>query len=203
MVGSQRDSGESEVVGDSLSFSARHNEGRARSGAASMNAAAASKTVSASASAFRCDASCQRAFTSCPARNLCLYRAFRSLVVLERKLVCVEALGELHAMSRLRECESEAFVARVSRGVIRTVSRRVCQEPVRAAGRHGDGEGMVKSRAYRCDQNRLKTFIPSPKHSLSSFSRTRIWRRRRVRPSYHFLTPRASGAAGNRVAFWR
>ena len=98
-----------------------------------------------SASAVRFFAPCQQAFSSCSARNTCLHRAFRSLLVLERVLVCVEALGELRAMSRLRACESEAFVARVSRGVIRTVSRGVCQEPVRAAGGHGDGEGMVKS----------------------------------------------------------
>jgi hypothetical protein len=64
MVGSQRDSGESEVVADTLSFSARHNGGRARSGARSRNAAAASEKVLVSASAVRFDAPCQRAFNS-------------------------------------------------------------------------------------------------------------------------------------------
>ena len=67
MVGDQRDSGESEVVGDSLSFSAQHNEGRVRSGAraASMNAVAVSETALVSAPAVRFHAPCQRAFVSC------------------------------------------------------------------------------------------------------------------------------------------
>ena len=68
----------------------------------------------------------------------------------------LHALGALRAMSRLRASESEAFVARSSHGAIRAVSRRGCQEPVWAVSGHGEGEGMVKSRAYRCDQNRVK-----------------------------------------------
>ena len=48
-------------------------------------------------------------------------------------------------MSLLRARESEAFVARSSRGVIRAASRLGCQEPVWAVSGHGEGEGMVKS----------------------------------------------------------
>ena len=50
--------GDFEVVKESLSFSARHNAGRARSGAASRNAAAVSETASVSALAVRSNAPC-------------------------------------------------------------------------------------------------------------------------------------------------
>ena len=112
MVGDQRVSGESEVVADSLSFSARHNEGRARSGARSRNAAAASETALVSASAVRFFAPCQQAFSSCSARNVCVYRALRFWQVKETRAYPLQALGALRAMRRLRACESEAFAAR-------------------------------------------------------------------------------------------
>ena len=57
----------------------------------------------------------------------------------------VQALGELRAMSRLRACESEAFVARL---IVALCGRRGVErpwEPVRAVIGHGDGVGMVKS----------------------------------------------------------
>ena len=57
--------GDFEVVDDALSFSSRHNEGRARSGAVSRRAVAASKTASVSAAACDSNAPCQRAFASC------------------------------------------------------------------------------------------------------------------------------------------
>ena len=134
-----------EVVDASLSFSARHNAGRARSGVASRRAAAASKMASSSASAFRCDAPCQRAFTSCPARNACLLGAFRLWHVKAGRADHMKALGALRAISRLRACATHAFVARSSRGAIRAARRRGCQEPVWALSGHGDGVGMVKS----------------------------------------------------------
>ena len=145
MVGDQLDSGESEVVAATLSVSSRHNAGRARSGAASMNAAAASETALVSASAVRFFAPCQQAFSSCSARNVCVYRALRFWQVKETRAYPLQALGALRAMRRLRACESEAFVARSSHGAIRAASCGGCQEPLRAAVGHGDGEGMVKS----------------------------------------------------------
>ena len=54
-----------EVVGGAVSISARHDEGRARSGAALRRAAAASKTASVSALACASTALCPRAFMSC------------------------------------------------------------------------------------------------------------------------------------------
>ena len=57
--------GDFEVVDEDLSFSSRHDEGRARHGAASRSAAAASETASVSAAACASDAPCQRAFVSC------------------------------------------------------------------------------------------------------------------------------------------
>ena len=54
-----------EVVDESLSYSARHNGGRARSGAASRRAAAASKTASVFACTCASTAPCLRAFASC------------------------------------------------------------------------------------------------------------------------------------------
>ena len=57
--------GDFEVVDGALSFSSRHNEGRARSGPASRRAAAASKTSSVSALACASTALCPRAFMSC------------------------------------------------------------------------------------------------------------------------------------------
>ena len=119
-----------EVVDASLSFSARHNAGRARSGVASRRAAAASKMASSSASAFRCDAPCQRAFTSCPARKDCQHDAFRFWHVQAARAYRAQALGDARAMSRLRACATHAFVARSSRGAIRAARRRGCQEPV-------------------------------------------------------------------------
>ena len=145
MVGDQLDSGESEVVADSLSFSARHNAGRARSGAATRNAAAVSETAMVSACAVRFNARCQQVFNSCAIRFTHLPRAFRIWHVQATRAYRVEALGALHAMSLLRARESEAFVARSSRGVIRAASRLGCQEPVWAVSGHGEGEGMVKS----------------------------------------------------------
>ena len=137
--------GDFEVVDEALSFSARHNEGRARSGAASRRAAAASKIASSSAPAFCCDAPCQRAFTSCPARNACPHGAFRFWHVKAARAYHAKAFGTLRANSRLRACASDAYVARFSRTAIRAVRRRGCQEPVWALSGHGDGEGMVKS----------------------------------------------------------
>ena len=134
-----------EVVDEYLSFSSRHNGGRARSGAASRRAAAASKMPSSSAPAFRCDAPCQRAFTACPARNICLHGAFRLWHVKAARAEHMKALGALRAISRLRACASDAFIARISRGAIRAVRCRGCQEPVRAVSGHSDGDGMVKT----------------------------------------------------------
>ena len=59
------ETGDLEVVGGALAFSARHDEGRARHGAASRSAAAASETALVSAPAVRFHAPCQRAFVSC------------------------------------------------------------------------------------------------------------------------------------------
>ena len=59
------ETGDFEVVGGALSTSARHDEGRARHGAASRSAAAASETALVSAPAVRFHAPCQRAFVSC------------------------------------------------------------------------------------------------------------------------------------------
>ena len=57
--------GDFEVVDEAVACSARHDEGRARHGAASRNAAAVSETALVSAPAVRFDAPCQRAFCSC------------------------------------------------------------------------------------------------------------------------------------------
>ena len=57
--------GDFEVVGGALAIPARHDEGRARHGAASRSAAAASETALVSAPAVRFHAPCQRAFVSC------------------------------------------------------------------------------------------------------------------------------------------
>ena len=68
-------------------------------------------------------------------------------------------------MDRLHARESQAFVARF---FVASFGRRVVecpQQPVRAIGGHGDGVGMVKSYAYCCDHNRVKTLIQSQKHS--------------------------------------
>ena len=137
--------GDFEVVDEAVAFSARHDEGRARHGAASRNAAAVSETASSSACAFRCDAPCQRAFTSCRARNVCLHGAFRLWHVKAARAEHMKALGALRAISRLRACASDAFIARISRGAIRAVRCRGCQEPVRAVSGHSDGDGMVKT----------------------------------------------------------
>ena len=137
--------GNFEVVDNTLSHSARHNGGRARSGAALRRAAEASKKASSSACAYRCNAPCRRAFTSCPARNPCLLGAFRLWHVKSARADHMKALGALRAISRLRACATDAFVARMSRGAIRGARRRGCQEPVWALSGHGDGVGMVKS----------------------------------------------------------
>ena len=57
--------GDFEVVDEALAFSARHDEGRARHGAASRSAAAASEMALGSAAACASNAPCLRAFASC------------------------------------------------------------------------------------------------------------------------------------------